>query len=181
MAGPAVRRCRPVRVSGAAASVVLVAMVAGCGGGGGRGGSGETAAVPAVTSTQPPAKGGPLTDLPECSAPPEAAEDAVVEDAAGDLVLPEDTVVTGVEDLGELVSVRGYVALTPIQVRKSYAAAPGLELYALEDEVYEAEVLYGAGDSRVFVKAQAQCQVGSLLSVFVGPEDGEGLPPVTGK
>ena len=178
------RRSRPVRVTGAAASAVLLAVVVGCGGGsgGGSGGSGgATAGVPAVTSTQPPAKGGPLDDLPECSAPPEAADEGVSEDATGDLVLPEDTVVTGVEDLGELVSVRGYVALTPIQVRTSYAEAPGLELYALEDEVYEAEVLYGAGDSRVFVKAQAQCQVGSLLSVFVGPQDGEGLPTITGK
>ena len=174
------RRCWSVRVRGAAVSVVLVALVAGCGGGGDGSGR-ETAAVPAVTSTQPPAKGGPLTDLPECTAPPEAAEDAVVEDATGDLVLPEDTVVTGVEDLGELVNVQGYVALTPIQVRKSYAAAPGLELYALEDELYEAEVLFGSADNRVFVKAQAQCQQGSILSVFVGPEDGEGLPTITGR
>lgn len=174
------RRCRPVRVTGAAASVVLLALVVGCGGGSG-GNGGETAGVPAVTSTQPAAKGGPLTDLPECAAPPAAADETVLEDATGDLVLPEDTVVTGVEDLGELVSVRGYVALTPIQVRQSYAEAPGLELYALEDEVYEAEVLYGSGDSRVFVKAQAQCRQGSLLSVFVGPEDGEGLPSVTGR
>ena len=181
-------RSRPVRVTRAAASVVLLALVAGCGGGSGGGsgagsggGGGETAGVPTVTSTQPPAKGGPLDDLPECSAPPAAADEGALEDATGDLVLPEGTVVTGVEDLGELVSVRGYVALTPIQVRKSYAAAAGLELYALEDEVYEAEVLYGAGDSRVFVKAQAQCRQGSLLSVFVGPEDGEGLPAVTGK
>ena len=158
----------------AAGAFVLLVLVAGCGGSGG--GDGETPGVPTATSTQPATEGGPLTDLPECSAPP---DEAGTEDVA-ELVLPEGTVVTGVEDVGELVSVRAYVALTPIQVRRFYAAAPGLHLYAVEDEIYEAEVLYGSEDSRIFVKAQAQCRQGSVLSIFVGPEDGEGLPPVTG-
>ena len=162
----------PTRV----AALLLLGVVAGCSGDPGAT-RGEQAAVPAATSTEPPAKGGPLMDLPQCSAPPGAAEG----EQASDLVLPVGTVVTGVEDLGELASVRGYVALTPVQVRQFYAAAPGLELYALEDEIYEAEVLFGSGDDRVFVKAQAQCQQGSTVSVFVGPEDGEGLPTITGK
>ena len=159
-----------------AVAAVLLAAVVGCSGdtGAARGGAG---AVPEPSSTLAPAMGGPLTDLPACSAPP----DAVDTEEAADLVLPEDTVVTGVEDLGELVSVRAYVALTPIEVRRFYAAAQGLQLYALEDELYEAEVLFGSGDNRVFVKAQAQCRQGSVLSIFVGPEDGEGLPSVTGR
>lgn len=164
---------------GAAAVAVLLALVAGCGGGGAPNGGpsgGPAAGVPSATSTMPAAKGGPLTDLPECSAAPAPVD----EEPAADLVLPEGTVLTGVEDIGELVSVRAYVALTPIQVRQFYGAAPGLETYALEDEVYEAEILYGAGDSRVFVRAQAQCRQGSVLSVFVGPEDGEGLPALGG-
>ena len=140
--------------------------------------SGEPpAGGPAATSTQPPEKGGPLTDLPECTTPPEPVD----AEEAGDLVLPEGTVVTGVEDLGELVSVRGYVELTPIQVRLFYAEAPDLQLYVVEDEVYEAEILFGSGDNRIFAKAQAQCRQGSVLSVFIGPEDGEGLPPVSGR
>jgi hypothetical protein len=154
----------------------LLAAVGGCTEDAGAGG-GATPEAPTATSTQPPEKGGPLTDLPECTAPP----DAVEAEAAGDLVLPEGTVVTGVDDLGELVSVRGYVALTPIQVRLFYAEAPGLQLYVVEDEVYEAEILFGSGDNRVFVKAQAQCRQGSVLSMFVGPEDGEGLPPVSAR
>ena len=156
-------------------AAVLLGLVAGCGGG--AGGGEAPGGAPAPTSTQPAEKGGPLTDLPECSAPPEAADS----EQAADLVLPENAVVTSVEDLGELVSVRAYVALTPIQVRRFYGAAPGLKLYALEDEVYEAEILFGSQENRVFVKAQAQCRQGSVLSVFIGPEDGEGLPTITGR
>ena len=170
------RGCRTVRFAGAAATVVLLGVTAGCGGGDDESGADDAAPAPAATSTLPAAKGGPLTDLPECSAPPEPADGA---EAA--VVLPDGTVVTGVEDLGELVSVNGYVALTPIQVREFYEAAPGLEVYVAEDEVYEAEILFGADDNRVYVKAQAQCRQGSVLSAFVGPEDGEGLPPLSGR
>jgi hypothetical protein len=165
-----------VRLAGAAATVVLLGVIAGCGEGDGTEAE-DTAAVPAPSSTLPAAKGGPLTDLPECSAPPGPAEGG----ETAEVVLPEGTVVTGVEDLGELLSVRGYVALTPIQVREFYEAAPGLEVYVAEDEVYEAEVLFGADDNRVYVKAQAQCRQSSVLSAFVGPEDGEGLPPMSGR
>lgn len=136
---------------------------------------GESPGAPAATSTVAPEKGGPLTDLPECPSPPEP----VGAEAVADLVVPDGTVLTLVEDLGELVSVRGYTDLTPIQVRRFYATSPDVETYVLEDEVYEAEILYGAGESRVFVRAQAQCRQGSVLSVFVGPEDGEGLPSFT--
>ena len=159
-----------------ATAISAVLAAAGCAGSAGTGGEPD-AAAPAPTSTAPAAEGGPLTDLPECSAPPGPTG---VQDAAADLVLPDGAVVTDVEDLGELVSVRGFVAATPIQVREFYEAEPGIELYVSEDELYEAEVLYGAGDARVFVKAQATCQQGSALSIFIGPEDGEGLPPVAG-
>jgi hypothetical protein len=114
-------------------------------------------------------------DLPQCAAPPEG----LAADVAG-LVLPDGAVVTDVEDVGELVSVRAYVEQTPIQVRQFYAKEPGLELFQIEDETYEAEVLFGREDHRSFVRAQAQCQQGSLLTVFVGPGDGGGLPSVAG-
>lgn len=161
--------------------VLLVGVLAGCAGGSTGGGTGggasEGPGVPEVTSTAPPEEGGPLTDLPECPPPPEPVDAGDV----ADLVVPDGTVLTGVEDLGGLVSVRGYAALTPIQVRRFYATSPEVEPFVLEDELYEAEILYGAGESRVFVRAQAQCRQGSVLSVFVGPEDGEGLPPLTGR
>ena len=157
----------PLRMLVAAAALWAIA---GCGG------SEPDASSPATPgNTLPTEKGGPLLDLPQCDAPPAAIEAEV----AG-LVLPDGAVVTAVEEVGELVSVRAYVGQTPIQVRQFYAKEPGLELYEIEDEVYEAEVLFGGGDYRSFVKAQAQCQQGSLLSVYVGPRDSGGLPTVSG-
>lgn len=155
-------------------AIALGAACTGCASGSGPGDAGP--AAPSVTSTLPPAKGGPLTDLPPCPAPPEPVAADDVADLAADLVVPEGAVVSGVEDLGELVSVRAFVPLTPIQVRRFYARSPEVEPFVLEDEVYEAEILYGAGQSRVFVRARAQCVQGSELSVFLGPEDGKGLP-----
>ena len=161
------------------ALLALVAAVACCTMVGCGGGEATTAPGPATGGTgtgaaQPAKDGGPLTDLPECEAPPEGAAD---DDVAG-LVLPDGAVVTEVEDLGELVSVRAYVEQTPIQVRQFYADEPGLQLFEIEDEVYEAEVLFGGGEHRSYVKAQAQCQQGSLLTVYVGPAEGGGLPTV---
>ena len=153
---------------------VVVALTAcavvGCGGD-------ETAATntpPAPPeNAQPTAKGGPLMDLPPC----EAAPDGMEADVPG-LVLPDGAVVTGVEDVGQLVSVRAYVEQTPIQVRQFYAKEPGLDLFEIEDEVYEAEVLFGGEEHRTFVRAQAQCQQGSVLEAYVGPADTDTLPSV---
>ena len=110
-------------------------------------------------------------DLPPCQAPPEGMEPEVE-----GLVLPDGAVVTGVEDVGQLVSVRAYVEETPIQVRQFYAREPGLELFEIEDEVYEAEVLFGGDEHRTFVRAQAQCQQGSVIEAYVGPADSDDLP-----
>lgn len=157
------------------ATVALIALV-GCGGGTPTGPDGESNdASSAPGPAKPTEDGGPLMDLPECSAAPES----IPADVDG-LVLPDGAAVTAVEDVGELVSVRAYVDQTPIQVRQFYAKEPGLELFELEDEVYEAEVLFGEADHRTFVRAQAQCQQGSLLTVFVGPADADSLPSVTG-
>lgn len=120
-------------------------------------------------------EGGPLVALPECDAPPPA----VPADVSG-LLLPDDAVVTAVEDVGELISVRAYVEQTPIQVKQFYAKEPGLELFEIEDEIYEAEVLFGGGQYRSYVKAQAQCQQGSLLLVYVGPGNSGDLPSIGG-
>jgi hypothetical protein len=126
-------------------------------------------------AAQPIEEGGPLVALPECDAPPEGVQ----ADVAG-LVLPEGAVVTEVEDLGKLISVRAYIEQTPIQVRLFYTREPGLELFEIEDEIYEAEVLFGAGRFRSYVKVQAQCQQGSLLLAYVGPGDSGDLPSVGG-
>ncbi len=123
----------------------------------------------------PVEEGGPLTALPTCPPAPEGID----ADVPG-LVLPEGAVVTEVQDQGPLVSVRGYVGQTPVQVRRFYQQAEGLELFEIEDEIYEAEALFAGAKFRSYVKAQAQCQQGSLLLVFVGPGDSGDLPSVGG-
>ncbi len=113
--------------------------------------------------------------LPSCRPPP-AGIDA---DVPG-LVLPDGAVVTEVEEQGPLISVRAYVEQTPIQVRRFYQRTKGLELQEIEDEVYEAEALFSGSEFNTYVKAQAQCQQGSVLIVFVGPGESGDLPSVGG-
>ena len=186
---------RRLLAAGGVAAVVAVGITAlgGCSADGGTdpamstGGTNTDAGVPPATSTAtadttaspgadlPIEQGGPLVTLPECDTPPAGVEG----DVAG-LLLPDGAVVTEVEDLGQLVSVRAYIEQTPIQVKQFYAQEPGLELFEIEDEIYEAEVLFGGGKYRSYVKAQAQCRRGSLLLAFVGPGDSGDLPTVGG-
>lgn len=140
------------------------------------GSPGSSDASTPAGADEPIDEGGPLVALPECDAPPKG----MAADVSG-LLLPDGAVVTAVEDVGQLVSVRAYIEQTPIQVREFYGAEPGLELFEIEDEIYEAEVLFGGDEYRSYVKAQAQCQQGSILLVYVGPGDGGGLPTVGGQ
>jgi len=126
-------------------------------------------------ATVAPEDGGPLMGLPSCQPPPAGIE----ADVPG-LVLPEGAVVTKVQDQGPLISVQGYVERTPIQVRQFYQGVEGLELFEIEDEVYEAEALFAGPKFRSYVKAQAQCRQGSVLIIFVGPGDSGDLPSVGG-
>lgn len=137
-----------------------------------------TSSAPNASSqraTVPPEDGGPLVALPSCQPPPPG----IHADVPG-LVLPEGAVVTEVEDQGPLISVRAYVEQTPVQVRRFYQQAKGLELQEIEDEVYEAEALFSGAKFNSYVKAQAQCQQGSLLIAFVGPGESGDLPSVGG-
>lgn len=115
----------------------------------------------------------PLAALPPCESPPAAADAAPVDG----LVVPAGTVVTGVAPQGPLVSVQGYIPMTPIQIRMDYGERADVELLVLEDEVYEAEVLLASGAHRMYMKASARCEQGSSFSAVVAPEvDAEGLP-----
>jgi hypothetical protein len=115
----------------------------------------------------------PLAALPACESPPPPSDDPPVKG----LVVPEDTVVTGVTPQGPLTSVQGYIPLTPVQIRFHYTDLPGVELIVLEDEVYEAEVLLSSGAHRMYLKATARCDQGSTLQAIVAPEvDAQGLP-----
>lgn len=131
--------------------------------------------VPSGDTNLPIDEGGPLVALPECQPAPPAIE----ADVPG-LLLPKGAVVTEVEQQGPLVFVQGYVDQTPIQVRMFYQRADGLELFEIEDEIYEAEALFAGPEFRSYVKAQAQCQQGSLLVVYVGPDRGGQLPQLGG-
>ncbi len=91
------------------------------------------------------------------------------------LVLPEGSVITSVERQHPLTTVRGYVPITPVQVRQSYQERDNLEFSELEDEIFEAETLYTLGVHNTYVKAQATCATGSLLIAVVGPS-GENVP-----
>ncbi|HEV8056049.1 MAG TPA: hypothetical protein VGP51_06140, partial [Nocardioidaceae bacterium] len=114
-----------------------------------------------------------------CSGSWASSTPAVEADVPG-LLLPEGAVVNEVQEQGPLISVRGYVDQTPIQVRQFYQEAKGLELFEIEDEVFEAEVLFAGKKFRSYVKAQAQCETGSVLIVFVGPGETGDLPSVGG-
>lgn len=156
-------------------TLLLVLGAAGCGGAGDptaaplgdpseRVTTGTFGATASATAPLPQDEGGPLLALPECQPAPEGID----ADVPG-LLLPEGAVVTEVKEQGPLMVVRGYIDQTPIQVRKFYGDYQGLELFEIEDEIFEAEVLFGRGAHRSYVKAQAQCQQGSGLIVFVGP------------
>ncbi len=74
----------------------------------------------------------------------------------------------------------GAAVLSGGQGPRVYQEAKGLELFEIEDEVFEAEVLFAGQKFRSYVKAQAQCDTGSVLIVFVGPGETGDLPSVGG-
>ena len=129
----------------------------------------------AANPAQPVESGGPLTQLEPCSPAPEGVEDEVE-----GLVLPPDAVLTEVQQQGALIRVDAYVEQTPVEVRMFYGDADGLEILEIEDEVVEAEILFGAGDFRSYVKALAVCERGSTVIAFVGPGDTGELPSLGG-
>ncbi len=159
---------------------LLAAAVTGCTGDGGGTTAARTGRDPGPTTTADPRRpalpqdeGGPLDGLPACDPPPAATASAADVDG---LLLPDDAVVTSVDEGDPLVTVQGYIPQTPIVVRQFLQEARGLELYEIEDEIFEAEALYGQGEHRVYVKAQAACAEGSTLLVVIGPAGDTELP-----
>lgn len=110
----------------------------------------------------------PLRMLPECPDPPPESDDH--EDVPG-LVLPADAVVTHHDEAGELTNLQGWMPMTPIQIRVHYQFEQDeLEAIQMEDEVRESESLLGDGEHRLFVKAQAACDEGSVFVAVLAPE-----------
>ena len=120
---------------------------------------GDTAPVPNEDRQQP------LTRLGPCADPPKAGAHAAVDG----LVLPDEAVVTQVAPADPLTNVQGYLEMTPVQARAYYQEHPDLTVISVEDEVFEAEVLFQSGDWRVFFKAQAVCELGSVFVAIVSP------------
>ena len=164
-----------------ASTALCLILLSGCSGGSETPSSGAPAESSTTSSSGadapdlPVESGGPLTQLDPCNPAPEGVEDEVE-----GLVLPPATVLTKVEQVGELIRVDAYVERTPIEVRMFYGESGGLEIFEIEDEVVEAEVLFGSGDFRSYVKAMAVCERGSTVIAFVGPGDSGELPSLGG-
>ena len=164
-----------------ASAALCAILLQGCSGGsetsssGAPADSGSTSSSPADGPDLPAESGGPLTQLEACSPLPEGVDDEVE-----GLVLPPAAVLTKVEQQGGLIRVDAYVEKTPVEVRMFYGESEGLEILEIEDEVVEAEVLFGSGDFRSYVKALAVCERGSTVIAFVGPGDSGELPSLGG-
>ena len=107
----------------------------------------------------------PLRALGACDDPPRPSDD----DEVAGLVLPDGAVVTQVSPAEPLTNVTGYLTMTPVQARAFYQQHPDLTIISVEDEGFEAEVLYQVDDWRVFVKSQAVCELGSVFVAVVSP------------
>ena len=127
----------------------------------------RTAPPASVTPSIDPALLAPLTALGPCRIDPTP----VPHEPVPGLVLPEGTVVTLVEVAAPITDVRGYIPMTPVQLRVHYQWHPELRPLHVEDEVFEAEVLVTDGVHRLFVKAQAVCELGSAFVAIVAPEE----------
>jgi hypothetical protein len=153
------------------AVVSLAGALAGCGGAA----PPPAGPAPSAGATVLPAKaGGPLTRLPACRSTPPAVGGRVP-----GLVLPDRAVVTKVTPSRQFVTVTGYAPVPPVVVRQFYQRRAGWQLYMIEDEITEAEVLLGTATHRSYVKARAVCATGSTLLAVVAPEvAGSTLPTV---
>ncbi len=134
----------------------------------------EGAGTALTTADMDPALLQPLTELGPCAAAPQPAPQ---EDVVG-LVLPDGAVITVITRTDPVVTVQGWVPLTPIQLRVDYAERDGITFIQAEDEVWEAEVLVSTGDRRLFIKAQALCADASQFVAVVAPEDASEAVPV---
>lgn len=121
---------------------------------------------------------GPLTVLPPCDERPAPSGDPAVPG----LVVPDETIITDVTPQPPVTSVRGYLEMTPVQVRAHYAERDDVDVLHIEDEVFEAEILLASGAHRLYVKAMASCAEGSHLLAIVAPDvDADGLPVPEGQ
>lgn len=114
----------------------------------------------------------PLGALPACQQAPSDSGREVQ-----GIELPQGAIIDEVTVEAPLTTVRGYAPRTPVQIRRDFAERDDLEVFFIEDEVYESEAMVGNGTHRTYVKATAVCDRGSRLLMVVAPElDAAGLP-----
>lgn len=115
----------------------------------------------------------PLRGLGPCTVEPNEMTDAPAEG----LLVPPGTILTEQSSDGPLTTVKGYLPMTPVQVRVWYQLQPEATIVQVEDEVRESETLLDHGEHRLFVKAQAICESGSVFLVVVAPQVAEDQVP----
>ena len=140
--------------------------------------SAASEAAPTATPTDiDPALLEPLTGLGPCTAEPNVLD----EEPAEGILLPDGAVLTSQTVEGPLTTIKGYAPMTPVQIRVFYQRQTTYEVVQIEDEIRESEVLLADGDNRLFVKAQAICELGSVLLAILAPESsGEQVPAPAG-
>jgi len=168
---PAAKRPRVRTISAHLAIAAIGLSLAGCGG------SGQQALPTPLSSEEVAARAQqPLTALGPCTFVPTPGDIGEVDG----LVLPPDAVLIESTDTEGLVNLRGYVAMTPVQVRLWFEAGVGasdFELLSAEDETHEAEVLVKVGAYRMYFKAAAICELGSAFVAVVAPDGSSAAVP----
>lgn len=150
--------------------------------------AGCSAPVPSAAPTGPPVGSAsavagsidpqllqPLAALGPCELSPSPVPAS--ERSVAGLHLPPEAIVVEVQDAGPATNVRGYVPMTPVQLRVHYQRRDDLRKLLVEDEIRESEVLATDGTYRQFVKAQAVCRLGSLFVAVIAPESAADAVP----
>jgi hypothetical protein len=159
-------------------TAIAMSLMVGCGGGG----QAAEAPTAAPAATAAPASPGdidpallePLTMLGPCTVEPNAIDEEPVDGA----LLPDGAVLTSQTAQGPLTQIKGYIPMTPVQIRVFYQRQDTFEVLQVEDEVRESEVLLADGNHRLFVKAQAICELGSVFLAVVAPESSGNQVPL---
>ncbi len=140
--------------------------------------AGGQSTSPAGVSTGPapiaPDALGPLTGLGPCNYD---AGEPVDASAVDDLIVPPSTIISRIEPNGPLTQVQGYLEMTPVQLRAWYRDHPAVEELQSEDEGFESEILVESGEHRLFVKASAVCEQGSVFVAVIAPTSEQGGVP----
>ena len=120
---------------------------------------GDRAPIPDSALLQPLITLGPCDETPAPRGP----------QSVEGLITPPGAVLTTVTTTGPVSTVHGYIPMTPVQVRVFYQQHRGLRIVSVEDESIESEVLADRGRHRIFVKAQAVCELGSIFVAVMAP------------